>query len=339
MPLPAPANPTSRPLPHPGRGIVVISERESLGDGFYKLPLLRALRRTYPDEKITWIVSESDSPYRTLMAGVVAPLVDTLIVQAGLRRPWLTALGRLRALPRYGLAIDHRTNNAVIAATRMLLPADIYQAATPGFLFCSYRPKVARPRHKLARLMTLLEAATGSPVDGSGEIDLPKAITAQAAALLPDSARYVGLAPGATSSARRWPLENYIALARWIAAQGWRPVFLLGPIERDVLPRLRQALPEALFPGCNEREPLASVELSLAVSRRLSAAVGHDTGASHLMAEAGTALITLFGPSDPRVWAPNARRAVIIQSRNHGGPDIALIPLSAVTAAIAGLMA
>ena len=92
MPPSAPADPTPRALPHPGRGIVVISERESLGDGFYKLQLLRALKRAYPDEKITWIVSEGDSPYRTLMARIAAPLVDTLIVQAGLRRPWLAAL-------------------------------------------------------------------------------------------------------------------------------------------------------------------------------------------------------------------------------------------------------
>ena len=47
------ATTTARPLPQPGRGIAVISERESLGDGFYKLNLLRALRRAYPGEKIT----------------------------------------------------------------------------------------------------------------------------------------------------------------------------------------------------------------------------------------------------------------------------------------------
>src|SRR5258705_6064686 len=103
MPAIAPANPTPRALPHPGRGIAVISERESLGDGFYKLHLLRALKRAYPDEKITWIVSEGDSPYRTLMARIVAPLVDTLIVQAGLRRPRLAARRRLHDLPRFGL--------------------------------------------------------------------------------------------------------------------------------------------------------------------------------------------------------------------------------------------
>src|SRR6516162_3225388 len=48
-----------RPLPEPGLGIAVINEWEGLGDGFYKLPLLRALKRAYPAEKITWVVSEA----------------------------------------------------------------------------------------------------------------------------------------------------------------------------------------------------------------------------------------------------------------------------------------
>ena len=62
-----------RPLPDPGLGIAVINEREGLGDGFYKLPLLRALKRAYPAEKITWAIPEGDSPYRITMAEIVRP--------------------------------------------------------------------------------------------------------------------------------------------------------------------------------------------------------------------------------------------------------------------------
>jgi ADP-heptose:LPS heptosyltransferase len=328
----------ARPLPHPGRGIAVISERESLGDGFYKLHLLRALRRAYPGEKITWIVSESDSPYRTIMAGIAAPLIDELIVNAQLRGRYFASRRRLAALPPFGLVIDNRSNNAVVAATRLLLRADVYQAATPGFLFCSYRPRGGRPRHKLARLLALLEAASGCPAEGAGDIELPDRVRRQAAELLPEGPRYIGMAPGATADWRRWPLENYIALSHWIAAHGWQPVFLLGPIERQALPVLRRALPEALFPGCSESEPQASVELSLALSRRFSAAVGHDTGSSHLMAEAGTPLVTLFGRSNSDVWAPAARRQILVQARDHGGRDIALIPLQAVTEALQKLL-
>ena len=328
-----------RALPHPGCGIVVISERESLGDGFYKLHLLRALRRTYPDEKITWIVSEGDSPYRAPMARIAAPLIDTLIVQAGLRRPWLTALGRLRVLPRFALAIDHRSNNAVIAATNLLLRADIYQAATPGYLFCRYRPKGARPRHKLARLMTLLEAAAGCPVDGSGEIDLPSDTVAKAATLLPEGPRYVGIAPGASGPPRYWPLDRQTALAGWIADQGWQPVILLGPMERHMLAPLRQALPAALFPGCSDSDMLADIDLWLALGRRLSAAVSNDTGTGHLLGETGVPLLSLFGPTDPRVWAPVTRQGHVIWSRDYGGPEMHRIALADVKAAVAALMA
>jgi ADP-heptose:LPS heptosyltransferase len=335
----APTNLTPRPLPHPGRGIAIISERESLGDGFYKLHLLRALRRAYPEEKITWIVSESDSPYRTLMARIAAPLIDTLIVEAGLRRPWHRAWRRLRALPHFGLAIDHRSNNAVIAATRALLEVDIYQAATPGYFFCRYRPPGLRPRHKLDRLMALAGAAAGCPLDGSGRVELPDATTRRAADLLPDGPHYVAIAPGASGPPRYWPLDRQIALAGWMSERGWQPVILLGPMERHMLVPLRQGLPGALFPGCSETEMLSDIDLWLALGRRLSSAVSNDTGTGHLLAETGIPLLSLFGPTDPRVWAPVSPRGRVIWSRDYGGPQMSRIPYADVQAAVAAMMA
>jgi ADP-heptose:LPS heptosyltransferase len=316
----------------------VISERESLGDGFYKLHLIWALKRAYPEEPITWIVSDSDTPYRGKMARIVAPYLDRIIAPAGLRRPWGAAIRRLRALGPFSLAIDSRSNNAVVMATRLLLRTDLYQAATPGYLFCSRRPRGFRSPHKLTRLLALLEAVAGCKIDNTGEIPLPPAAIAAAAVLMPEGERYIGLAPGSTNPARIWPLENYIALARWAVAQGWRPVFLLGPFERKMLAPLSEALPGALYPGCESGEPSGDVELSVAVSRRLAAGVGHDTGTSHLMAAAGVPLVTLFGPSKDRIWAPHARQAVILRSRDFGGPEIERIPLAAVQAAVGRLL-
>ena len=333
----APAGISPRPLPRPGLGIAVISSRESLGDGFFKLYLLRALKRAYPDETITWIVSDSDSPYRGALARIAAPYLHRIIVQAGLRRPLREAIRRIRVLGPFTLVIDCRSN-LVVPLTRLLLRADLYQAASAAYLFCSRRPIGPRPPHKLTRLLALLEAVTGCPVDGNGDIPLPREATDQAAAFMPEGTRYVGLAPGASRPSRIWPLENYVALARWILDQGWRPVFLLGPLERPVLATLRAALPEALYPGCPETGPSGDVEISLAVSLRLAAAVGHDTGTSHLMAAAGTPLVTLFGPSNPRIWAPRATRAVILRARDFGGRQIRRIPLAAVQAAVSELM-
>src|SRR5260370_26744701 len=90
---PKQSHPQPKPLPHPGQGIAVISERESLGDGFYKLHLLRALRRAYPGEAIDWYVSEGPSPYGGIMAPIVARRLPKVVPFAGFRRP------RLRAMP------------------------------------------------------------------------------------------------------------------------------------------------------------------------------------------------------------------------------------------------
>ena len=323
-----------RPLPEPGLGIAVINEREGLGDGFSKLHLLRALKRAYPQEKITWIVSESDSPYRVVMAEIAKPYVDRVIVDADIRGPSRSAFRNIRNLPRFSLVIDHRTDTLVIGMTRLAIRTKLYQAASPGFLFCSRRPKGARPKHKLTQLMMLLEAVTGSPPDGSGEIELPAAILQEAAALMPQGPRYVGLAPGASSRTRCWPIEHFVALARWTQERGWRPVLLLGPDEQDLRAPLREALPEALFPAGSNGETLTDVRLSLALGARLSAAVAMDTGIGHLLAAAGTPLVSLFGPSNPERWRAVGSPLRIVSARPYGGPEIARIPVTAVSSAL-----
>jgi len=259
---------------------------------------------------------------------------------AGFRRPWGEAIHRLRSLPPYSLVIDNRTNNAVVMATWLLLKVDLYQAPTPGYLFCSRRPAGSRPQHRLTRLLKLLEGVTGAPVDGAGEIELQPAAMESAAKLLPPGSRYVGLAPGASSRTRCWPLEQFVGLAKWIKSRGWHPVLLLGPSEQDLHEPLRGALPEASFPTGRNDRILGDVQLSLAIGQRLSAAVTMDTGMGHLLAEAGTPLVSLFGPSNPERWAPRGRRRIhIITARPYGGPEIARIPLIAVSGAVEGLMA
>jgi ADP-heptose:LPS heptosyltransferase len=347
MPGNSPSSPKRkpRPLPQPGFGIAVISEREGLGDGFFKLHLLRAIKRAYPEEKIVWIVSESASPYGSALARIATPYISQVIGDARLLWPRREAIRRLKALPPFSLVIDHRNGHKTVLATKLLLRTAIYQAATPGYLFCSRRPRgwPFPPLHKLAQLMALLGAVTGTPVDGSGEIDLLPAALAEAMRLLPEGRRYVGLAPGASQRTRCWPLERFIALAGWIEAQAWQPVLLLGPGERDFLAPLREALPRALFPGCGDGETLNDVELALAFGRRFSAAVSHDTGTGHLFAGVGTPLVCLFGPSNPKRWGPvvkppSEKYLRILRARDYGGAAIEHIPLEAVTSALAALM-
>jgi ADP-heptose:LPS heptosyltransferase len=42
--------------------------------------------------------------------------------------------------------------------------------------------------------------------------------------------------------------------------------------------------------------------------------LGHDSGISHLAGSAGVEGLLLFGPTDPKVWAPATDRMQIVQS-------------------------
>ena len=47
--------------------------------------------------------------------------------------------------------------------------------------------------------------------------------------------------------------------------------------------------------------------------------IGSDSGVSHLAAAVGIPAISVFGPTDPRVWAPQGRNAVAVRRKWEEG--------------------
>ena len=150
----------------------------------------------------------------------------------------------------------------------------------------------------------------------------------------------MGVAPGASRSYKCWPLERFEALAQALLARGLTPVFLIGPSESALVPRLRRTVPGAQFPACDDGEGhLASAELTLALGQQLAAAVVNDTGVAHLLAAADTLLVSLFGPTDPRRWAPHGTGLHIVRAQAFGGHEMATIPVAAVLRAVVDVLA
>jgi len=119
---------------------------------------------------------------------------------------------------------------------------------------------------------------------------------------LPGPGPWMAVAPGSGSRRKNWPLDHYYEVSR---ALGWeyglRVVWLAGPAEKDMLPYLgplAQAQGQLLL----AHRPLARVALIL---WRCRLYIGTDSGLTHLAAAvAGPEVLALFGPTDPRVWAP-----------------------------------
>jgi hypothetical protein len=108
------------------------------------------------------------------------------------------------------------------------------------------------------------------------------------------------LFPGAGHARKAWPLVKYLELASKAAGAGLSPLFVLGPAETE------QGVTVHGFPVAVPESLAALQELLLGAA----AAVGGDTGPLHLAGMLGVPTVSLFGPTDPRLWAPTSARVI-----------------------------
>jgi ADP-heptose:LPS heptosyltransferase len=324
--------------PDAARPLAVIVDREGLGDALLKLPFLRAIRRGFPDTPIWWIASHQTSMDDELKP-FVSQLLARVVAHAGLTTPIRDAIPRLRTLPPFECVFDTRTRVASVLAAKLVLSHRGFYACLPGFVFSDRRPpgRWQRPLGIAERSLSMAEAALGGAAEWQGTLDVSAVARAAADARLPVGSRYVGLSTGSREARKNWPVERFITLAGALAARGLVPMFFTGPQERQQLEILRRAVPAAVFP---QAEPLddnvgvAPLEFAAALALRLSAAVANDSGLGHLLGAVGIPLVSLFGPTDPRRWAPFTSKGIVVRAQDFGGDVMDAIPVEAVVAAV-----
>jgi heptosyltransferase-2 len=114
---------------------------------------------------------------------------------------------------------------------------------------------------------------------------------------------------------RRWPIENFVVLAKKLLERGWEVLLLGGPDEVWV---------SQSFEGTGVADCIGSLSLPQVVSAcdDCDAVVSNDTGPLHLAGLSSTCLIGIFGPTDPAMRVPRRPYSVGI----WGGQGFACRP-------------
>ncbi|HTU54121.1 MAG TPA: glycosyltransferase family 9 protein [Acetobacteraceae bacterium] len=320
--------------PIPADFIEVFAGRELTGDGVMKLPFVQALRSAWPRARIVWLAG-GKSVFASTLRPLTLDLLDEVVEDTGLGGSWTDLVRPRLREARADLLIDTQRQVRTSLALMRLRPK-IFVSAAAGWRLSARAPADrAKPPSMLGQMMRLI-AACGAETDFSGlpPLKLPQALEEEAALRLPGGAVRVGLAPGAGDRRKCWPLERFLGLGACLAKRGAAPVVLLGPAEQEWAATVARALPEAVLPVRADDSPL----LTMALARRLAVAVANDSGIGHLIAAAGTRLVSLFGPTAPEKFAPQAPGVSVIRAQDFGAAAMSAIPEAAVLAATAALL-
>jgi heptosyltransferase-2 len=104
---------------------------------------------------------------------------------------------------------------------------------------------------------------------------------------------------------RRWPVESYVALAETLLAVGHEVVLAGGPDDKWA---------REYFRGVAITDVTATLSLveMLALLDSADVTVTHDTGPLHLAGLTSTAIVTIFGPTDPHGRLPQRANCVAL---------------------------
>lgn len=121
------------------------------------------------------------------------------------------------------------------------------------------------------------------------------------------------LSPGARFLHKRWPLENFAALAERLLAEFPVSLVIIGGREdRELGAALAAAKPARVHNLAGDTTLPETAE----VLRRGCLFIGNDSGAAHLAAAVGIPCVTLFsGVTFPGLWEPWGERNVALRHR------------------------
>jgi len=139
----------------------------------------------------------------------------------------------------------------------------------------------------------------------------------------------VALLPGSRAMpAKRYPVDGFVAVSRLLAECHVTCAVVVGPGQEGLGAAIAAAGAAVALPV----EPLDDVATTIAAC---SAAVGNDSGLTHLGAVVGCPTIALYGPTDPHRVGP-VGGAVVMRAPHGSLPEI---QPSQITATLLALLA
>ena len=282
------------------RFLVIRPDR--LGDMVCALPAIDALRAAFPDAEIDLLASPLNA---ALAEG--RPSVSKILLDGGKTLPRL--IRRLRSR-RYDAAF------ALQSCARTHLIAGLSGARERfGYTGKPFHRLLTRTLpgggpdeavHETERNLRLVEAAGVQPKNQVPRLTLNEQERALAEKWLQKrgletNTALIGAHPGASDPTRQYPVERFAFAADALAkrADGAALIAFAGPADAAEARRFVEAAATRAETALN-----MSIREAAALMSRCRLLFVNASGPMHIAGALGVPLVAVFGPTDPRRWAP-----------------------------------
>lgn len=302
---------------------ILLIKTSSLGDVIHNCPVINDIRNHFADAQIDWVVEESFADIPRLHAGVNQ--VFTVAMrrwrkQLFSKKTWqeISQFKKLIQQNQYDIVIDTQglLKSALIAklakgtkhgydnnSIREPFASKFYDVTHA----CSYQQHAVTRNRTLVALSLGYAPPTDAPNYGLSAIKLPSVPVG----------KYVICLHGTSKESKLWPTQHWINLGKALAAHGYHLVLPWASAEEES----RANVIKAALTNATVLDKLTIDQLSTIINHT-QAAVGVDTGLSHLAAALNIPTVAIYTDTDPALTGVMAGATTPVA--NLGG--IAQIP-------------
>ena len=297
---------------------ILFVKLSSLGDVVHHMPAVTDLQAHRPGVRIGWAVEDAYQPLVALHPAVAE------IFPVGLRglRKHPFERARWKRLAAVRGALRRQSWDYVVDTQGLLKSAIVTRcargrvAAGPDLasaregiaaLFYDRRVEVPRQMHAVERNRRLVAGVFGYRVEGPARYELAHPPMPP---LWAPRGPYAVLLHAASRDDKRWPEQNWIALAQRLAAEGYATVFP-GGTEAERMASARLAL---MVPGAMAA-PAMDLGAAAALIAHASLVAGVDTGLTHLAVAFDRPTVGIYSATRPELTGLHGENGT-----NLGGP-------------------
>lgn len=313
----------AHPFADPGAPRILLVKTSSLGDVLHNLPVVTDIYKNYSGARVDWVVEESFAALPALHPGIQQ--VFTVALRRWRKGWWRSrseiraACSRLAAQPYDSVLDTQGLLKSALIARCTHAPRSGYDRSSAreplAALFYDHTYAVSKNLHAVERNRHLAAQALGYLLDGPADYG----IRAPALELpwLP-KVPFVALLHATSRADKLWQDSSWIELGTQLKQAGLIAVLPWGSdAEKARAERLCTAIPGAV---CAPRLDLNEAAALLGQAR---AAVGVDTGLSHLAAALGTPTVGIYTATDPGLTGLHAGASAVNLGGKGAPPAVA----------------